>query len=42
MKHKVINHQQQFVDGDKHTNTIEGFWSLLKRYLRLAQLLWFQ
>ena len=27
----VINHQEQYVDGDKHTNTIEGFWSLLKR-----------
>ena len=31
MKHEVINHQEQYVDGDKHTNTIEGFWSLLKR-----------
>ncbi len=31
MKHKVINHQEQYVDGDTHTNTIEGFWSLLKR-----------
>ena len=29
--HKVIRHQQQYVDGDIHTNTIEGFWSLLKR-----------
>ena len=31
MKHQIINHDVQFVDGDKHTNTIEGFWSLLKR-----------
>ena len=31
MKHRIINHQEQFVDGDTHTNTIEGFWSLLKR-----------
>ena len=31
MKHHVINHQEQYVDGDKHTNIIEGFWSLLKR-----------
>ena len=31
LKHHVINHQEQFVDSDKHTNTIEGFWSLLKR-----------
>ena len=29
--HKVINHSEQFVDGETHTNTIEGFWSLLKR-----------
>ncbi|RKU14650.1 hypothetical protein C6501_07850 [Candidatus Poribacteria bacterium] len=31
MKHEVIKHQDQYVEGDKHTNTIEGFWSLLKR-----------
>ena len=31
MKHHIINHQEQYVEGDKHTNTIEGFWSLLKR-----------
>ena len=31
MKHHVVNHSEQFVDGDVHTNTIEGFWSLLKR-----------
>ena len=31
MKHQIIHHEIQFVDGDKHTNTIEGFWSLLKR-----------
>ena len=31
MKHAVINHAEQFVDGDTHTNTIEGFWSILKR-----------
>lgn len=31
LKHHVINHQEQYVDGDKHTNTIERFWSLLKR-----------
>lgn len=31
MKHYVINHQQQYVDADTHTNTIDGFWSLLKR-----------
>ena len=31
MKHQIINHQEQYVEGEKHTNTIEGFWSLLKR-----------
>ena len=30
--HSVVNHgAKQFVDGDAHTNTIEGFWSQLKR-----------
>ena len=30
--HKVINHsQKEYVIGHIHTNTIEGFWSLLKR-----------
>ena len=31
MKHAVIKHRERYVDGDTHTNTIEGFWSLLKR-----------
>ena len=31
INHQVINHSEQFVDGEIHTNTIEGFWSLLKR-----------
>ena len=26
-----INHSKRYVDGDVHTNTIEGFWSHLKR-----------
>ncbi len=31
-KHKVIKHgEKQYVIGDSHTNTIEGFWSQLKR-----------
>lgn len=30
--HSVVNHgAKQYVDGDSHTNTIEGFWSHLKR-----------
>lgn len=31
-QHKRIHHQERvYVDGDIHTNTIEGFWSLVKR-----------
>lgn len=31
-EHKRINHSQRvYVIGDTHTNTIEGFWSLVKR-----------
>ena len=30
--HKIINHSnKEYVIGDVHTNTIEGFWSLMKR-----------
>ena len=29
--HKVIKHARWYVDGAIHTNTIEGFWALLKR-----------
>jgi len=33
-KHKTVNHSaKQYVVGDVHTNTIEGFWSQLKRGL---------
>ena len=31
LPHSVIKHQDWYVDGDIHTNTIEGFWALLKR-----------
>lgn len=31
VKHAIIKHSEQYVDGEVHTNTIEGFWSLLKR-----------
>ena len=31
-EHKIIKHGQgEYVNGDIHVNTIEGFWSLLKR-----------
>ena len=29
--HLTVDHGVHYVDGIKHTNTIEGFWSLLKR-----------
>ena len=31
MPHIAVNHSEQFTMGDFHTNTIEGFWGLLKR-----------
>ncbi len=31
LPHRVINHSRWYVFGDIHTNTIEGFWALLKR-----------
>ena len=30
-QHAIINHSVAYTDGDTHTNTIEGFWALLKR-----------
>jgi transposase-like protein len=29
--HKTVNHQYEYVNGLVHTNTVESFWSLLKR-----------
>ncbi len=31
ISHKRINHSKRYVDGDIQTNTIEGFWALVKR-----------
>lgn len=33
LPHAVVNHQERYVDMDGwlHTNTIEGFWALIKR-----------
>ena len=31
MRHVTVDHSKQYVDGLAHTNTIEGFWALLKR-----------
>jgi hypothetical protein len=33
MEHHTINHQVCYAQGDIHTNSIEGFWGLLKRGL---------
>lgn len=32
--HEVINHSIEYVRGNVHTNSIENFWSLLKRTLK--------
>ena len=32
--HEVVNHSQEYVNGQVHTQGIENFWSLLKRGLR--------
>lgn len=32
--HQVIDHMVSYVEGNVHTNSIENFWSLLKRGLR--------
>jgi transposase-like protein len=32
-QHAVINHAVEYVNGNIHTNTMENFWSLLKRGL---------
>ena len=31
IKRRSVNHSEMYVDSDAHTNTLEGFWSLLKR-----------
>ncbi|MFL5279602.1 MAG: IS1595 family transposase [Rhodopila sp.] len=31
MRHATVNHAIQYADGGTHTNTIEGFWALVKR-----------
>lgn len=30
-KHATVNHSEGYVNGYAHTNTIDGFWSLVKR-----------
>ena len=31
MPHETVNHRIWYVDGYRHTNTIESFWAILKR-----------
>ena len=31
--HKTVNHAMEYVRGEVHTNSLENFWSLLKRNL---------
>jgi transposase len=33
-KHATVNHSETYVDGYAHTNTIDGFWSLVKRGIK--------
>jgi len=33
-RHKTVNHSETYVDGYAHTNTIDGFWSLVKRGIK--------
>lgn len=33
-KHSTVNHSVEYVNGDVHTNTIENYWSVLKRGLK--------
>jgi len=35
--HKSVNHSETYVVGDVHTNSVENFWSLLKRALKGTQ-----
>ena len=32
--HQFVDHTERYVDGNVHTNSIENFWSLLKRSLK--------
>jgi len=32
--HKVVDHVEEYVNGNVHTNRLENFWSLLKRAIK--------
>jgi transposase-like protein len=34
--HQFVDHTERYVDGNVHTNTIENFWSCLKRSIKGA------
>ena len=34
--HKVVDHAEEYVNGNVHTNRLENFWSLLKRSINGA------
>jgi transposase-like protein len=36
--HKSVQHAREYVSGDVHTNTLENFWSLLKRAIKGTQI----
>ena len=33
-QHEMINHAKEYVRGQVHTNSLENFWSLLKRAIK--------
>ncbi len=33
-QHEAINHAKEYVRGQVHTNSLENFWSLLKRAIK--------
>jgi transposase-like protein len=35
--HKTVDHSREYVSGDVHINTMENFWSLLKRAIKGTQ-----
>lgn len=35
--HKHVDHSKEYVSGSVHTNTVENFWSLLKRAIKGSQ-----
>lgn len=38
--HRTVNHDVQYVDGEAYTNSLEGYWSHLKRCIRSTYFSW--